>query len=75
MRDAEPQHFTVLSFFPMAPRLRTFSMYSGAEGTTHEVPTQGLSLRDHPELLKLGRPFRWHWYQPARLDWLKKVKP
>jgi peptidoglycan-N-acetylglucosamine deacetylase len=27
-----------------------------------------------PELLKLGRPFRWHWYQPARLDWLKRVQ-
>jgi peptidoglycan/xylan/chitin deacetylase (PgdA/CDA1 family) len=27
-----------------------------------------------PELLKLGRPFRWHWYQPARLDWLKRVR-
>lgn len=27
-----------------------------------------------PELLKLGRPFRWHWYQPAKLDWLKRVR-
>lgn len=27
-----------------------------------------------PELLKLGRPFRWHWYQPARLDWLERVR-
>jgi peptidoglycan/xylan/chitin deacetylase (PgdA/CDA1 family) len=27
-----------------------------------------------PELLRLGRPFRWHWYQRARLDWLKRVR-
>jgi len=27
-----------------------------------------------PELLRLGRPYRWHWYQRARLDWLKQVK-
>ena len=27
-----------------------------------------------PELLKLGRPVRWHWYQRSRLDWLKQVK-
>lgn len=27
-----------------------------------------------PELLRLGRPFRWHWYQPARLEWLKQVR-
>ena len=27
-----------------------------------------------PELLKLGSPVRWHWYQPARLDWLKRVR-
>jgi peptidoglycan/xylan/chitin deacetylase (PgdA/CDA1 family) len=26
-----------------------------------------------PELLKLGRPVRWHWYQRSRLDWLKQV--
>lgn len=27
-----------------------------------------------PELLKLGRPYRWHWYQRARLEWLRKVQ-
>ena len=27
-----------------------------------------------PELLKLGRPVRWHWYQRSRLDWLKQVR-
>ena len=27
-----------------------------------------------PELLKLGRPYRWHKYHPARLDWLQRVK-
>jgi peptidoglycan/xylan/chitin deacetylase (PgdA/CDA1 family) len=27
-----------------------------------------------PELLKLGRPVRWHWYQRSRLDWLKQVE-
>ena len=27
-----------------------------------------------PELLKLGRPYRWHKYHPARLDWLRQVK-
>lgn len=27
-----------------------------------------------PELLKLGRPFRWHWYEPAKLDWHKRVR-
>jgi peptidoglycan/xylan/chitin deacetylase (PgdA/CDA1 family) len=27
-----------------------------------------------PELLKLGRPVRWHWYHRSRLDWLKQVK-
>jgi peptidoglycan-N-acetylglucosamine deacetylase len=27
-----------------------------------------------PELLKLGRPYRWHWYQRARLDWHKQVR-
>jgi peptidoglycan-N-acetylglucosamine deacetylase len=26
-----------------------------------------------PELMRLGRPVRWHWYQRSRLDWLKKV--
>jgi predicted O-methyltransferase YrrM len=26
-----------------------------------------------PELLRLGRPVRWHWYQRSRLDWLKQV--
>jgi peptidoglycan-N-acetylglucosamine deacetylase len=27
-----------------------------------------------PELLKLGRPVRWHWYQRSRLEWLKQVR-
>lgn len=27
-----------------------------------------------PELLKLGRPVRWHWYQRSRLDWLRQVE-
>ena len=27
-----------------------------------------------PELLKLGRPVRWHWYHRSRLDWLKQVE-
>ena len=27
-----------------------------------------------PELMKLGRPVRWHWYQRSRLDWLKQVR-
>jgi peptidoglycan/xylan/chitin deacetylase (PgdA/CDA1 family) len=27
-----------------------------------------------PELLRLGRPVRWHWYQRTRLDWLKQVR-
>jgi peptidoglycan/xylan/chitin deacetylase (PgdA/CDA1 family) len=27
-----------------------------------------------PELLKLGRPVRWHWYQRSRLDWLQRVR-
>jgi peptidoglycan/xylan/chitin deacetylase (PgdA/CDA1 family) len=27
-----------------------------------------------PELLKLGRPVRWHWYQRSRLDWLRQVR-
>jgi peptidoglycan/xylan/chitin deacetylase (PgdA/CDA1 family) len=27
-----------------------------------------------PELLELGRPVRWHWYQKARLNWLKRVR-
>jgi peptidoglycan/xylan/chitin deacetylase (PgdA/CDA1 family) len=26
-----------------------------------------------PELMRLGRPVRWHWYQRSRLDWLKQV--
>lgn len=26
-----------------------------------------------PELLRLGPPVRWHWYQRSRLDWLKQV--
>jgi peptidoglycan/xylan/chitin deacetylase (PgdA/CDA1 family) len=26
-----------------------------------------------PELLRLGSPVRWHWYQRSRLDWLKQV--
>jgi peptidoglycan-N-acetylglucosamine deacetylase len=25
-----------------------------------------------PELLRLGRPRRWHWYKPSDLDWLRK---
>jgi peptidoglycan/xylan/chitin deacetylase (PgdA/CDA1 family) len=27
-----------------------------------------------PELMRLGRPVRWHWYQRSRLDWLKQVE-
>lgn len=27
-----------------------------------------------PELMKRGRPVRWHWYQRSRLDWLKQVR-
>ena len=26
-----------------------------------------------PELMRLGRPVRWHWYQRSRLDWLRQV--
>jgi hypothetical protein len=27
-----------------------------------------------PELLRLGRPVHWHWYQRARLDWLDRAR-
>jgi hypothetical protein len=26
-----------------------------------------------PELLRAGRPVRWHWYQRARLDWMRRL--
>lgn len=27
-----------------------------------------------PELLRLGRPVRWHWYRRPRLEWLDRVR-
>lgn len=54
--------------------------YRDRTPTLQAVETLLTDLKDRyrfvtvPELLKLGRPVRWHWYQRSRLDWLKQVE-
>jgi peptidoglycan/xylan/chitin deacetylase (PgdA/CDA1 family) len=49
------------------PTLRTVELLLEQLGDRYRFVTV-------PELLKLGRPVRWHWYQRSRLEWLKQVR-